>query len=58
MVVRKGMRTTARPQRAIITVMPAKTTAEPEVATARAADSSALIPAASWSRCRDRMNRA
>ena len=46
-VVRKGMPATARPLRAIITVRPANTTAEPAVATASATDSSASIPAAS-----------
>ena len=57
-VVRKGMPATARPQRAIITVIPAKTTADPDVATARATDSSGSIPSRSWSRCREVMNRA
>ena len=46
------------PTRAMITVRPANTTAEPAVPTARAADSSTSMPAASWSRCREMMNRA
>ena len=46
-VVRKGMPATASPLRAIITVRPANTTADPAVATASATDSSASIPAAS-----------
>ena len=58
MVVRKGIRATASPHRAMITVRPAKTTADPAVATARAADSSGSIPSRSWSRCREVMNRA
>ena len=50
------MPTTARPDSAMTTVSPAKTTAEPAVPVARAADSSGSMPAASWVRCRDRMN--
>ena len=57
-VVRNGMPATASPLRAIITVRPANTTAEPAVATASATDSSASIPADSWSRWREVMNRA
>jgi hypothetical protein len=56
MTVRNGMPTTARPERAMTTVSPANTTAEPAVPVARAADSSGSMPAASWLRCRDRMN--
>ena len=52
------MPTTARPDSAMTTVSPAKTTAEPAVPMARAADSSGSIAAASWLRCRDRMNSA
>ena len=51
------MPTTASPDSAMTTVRPAKTTAEPAVPTARAADSSGSMPEASWVRCRDRMNR-
>ena len=58
MVLRKGMPATDNPQRAIITVIPANTTAEPEVATACATDSSGSMPSCSWSRCREVMNRA
>jgi hypothetical protein len=50
------MPTTARPESAMTTVRPAKTTADPAVPTARAADSSGSMPVASWVRCRDRMN--
>ena len=45
MVVRNGMPAKLRPMRAISTVMPAKTTADPAVPVARAADSSGDIPA-------------
>ena len=48
----------ARPDRAMITVRPAKTTAEPAVAVAFAADSEGDIPPASCERCRETMNRA
>ena len=58
MMLRKGMPATDRPTSAIITVMPAKTTAEPAVATARATDSSGSMPSRSWSRCREVMNSA
>ncbi len=57
-VVRNGIRATASPHSAMITVSPAKTTAEPAVATARAADSSGAMPSRSWSRCREVMNSA
>ena len=50
MVERNGMPTTKSPSRAMITVMPANTTAPPAVATDCAADSSGSIPAASWFR--------
>lgn len=55
-VVRNGMPATPSPARAMMTVRPAKTTAEPAVAVARDADSSTAMPCASWSRCRDTMN--
>ena len=58
MVVRNGMPATDRPTSAIITVSPAKTTADPAVARARAADSSGSIPSRNWSRWREVMNRA
>ena len=57
-VVRKGIPATASPHSAMITVSPAKTTADPAVATARATDSSGSMPSRSWSRCRETMNRA
>ena len=50
--VRKGMPATESPTRAMITVSPAKTTADPEVAVARAMDSSTGSPARSCSWCR------
>ncbi|MDQ0789342.1 hypothetical protein QFZ64_004839 [Streptomyces sp. B3I8] len=40
------------------TVAPAKTTALPAVALARATDSTTGMPWASWARCRETMNRA
>lgn len=46
-VVRNGMPATARPSKAITTVSPAKITADPAVAVARATDSSTSSPAAS-----------
>ncbi|CPU66567.1 Uncharacterised protein [Mycobacteroides abscessus] len=58
MTVRNGMPATPRPTSAIMTVRPAKMTAEPAVATARAVASSTLRPVASSSRCRDTMNSA
>ena len=58
MTARNGMPTIDRPHSAMITVRPAKTTAEPAVPVARAVDSSGSIPAASWVRWRDRMNSA
>ncbi len=57
MTLRNGMLTTSSPSRAMITVIPANTTAVPAVPTAVAADSSGVSPWASWVRCRDRMNR-
>ncbi len=58
-VVRNGMFAMARPTSAMMTVSPAKTTADPEVATDRAVDSSGVMSlAASWSRWREMMNRA
>ena len=56
-MVRKGMPATLRPSRAIITVMPANTTAEPAVPRARPTDSGTEIPARSWSRWRETMKR-
>ena len=44
MTVRKGMLAMARPMRAMRTVVPANTTADPDVATARAADSCTSKP--------------
>jgi hypothetical protein len=57
-VVRNGIPATVRPSRAITTVSPAKITADPAVAVARAIDSSTSRPSASWSRCRDSRNSA
>ena len=54
---RNGIWATDSPQRAMITVVPAKTTAEPAVAEAWAIDSSTACPATSWRRCRVTMNR-
>ena len=45
MVVRNGMPAKLSPTRAMSTVTPAKTTAEPAVPVARAADSSGSAPA-------------
>lgn len=54
MIVRKGMPVMARAARAMTTVAPAKTTALPAVAVARAIDSSQSVPgSASCSRCRE-----
>lgn len=58
MTVRKGMRATARPHRAMTTVVPAKTTALPAVAVAHPAASAGLSPWARYSRAREMMNRA
>lgn len=58
MMVRNGIPTTDRPASAMSTVSPANTTAEPAVPVARPIDSSMAIPARSWFRCRDTMNRA
>lgn len=52
------MPTTASPATAITTVMPAKTTALPAVALARATDSSTSIPWPMFWRCRVTMNNA
>ncbi len=46
-----GMPAKASEQRAMITVKPAKTTAPPAVATARAIDSLSSIPSRSWILC-------
>ena len=53
-----GMPAKASEQRAITTVKPAKTTAPPAVAVARAIDSRSSIPSASWSLWRVTMNSA
>ncbi len=58
MTVRKGMLTTDRPVRAITTVSPAKMTADPAVAVARAAASAWSNPLDRFSRYRWRMNSA
>ena len=55
---RKGTPEMLSPTSAMITVRPAKTTADPAVPIERAADSSTSMPAASWSRCREITNRA
>jgi hypothetical protein len=56
MTARNGMLTTASPASAMTTVMPAKTTAEPAVPTARAAASSGARPSTRFCRCREVMN--
>ena len=56
--VRNGIPETPSPSRAMNTVNPANTTAEPAIPTARAVDSSAVMPSPSWVRWRERMNRA
>ncbi len=48
-VVRNGIPAKPRPISAMSTVMPAKTTADPAVPVARAADSSGSVPARTWS---------
>lgn len=53
-----GTPATDSPARAMMTVAPAKTTALPAVALARATDSTTGIPVASWARWRWTMNRA
>ena len=58
MTVRKGILATASPHRATITVPPAKSTAEPAVALARAAASFGLTPSARYSRAREMMKSA
>ena len=57
-VVTSGMPTTASESSATITVHPAKTTAPPDVALARATDSRVSIPSRRCSRCLVTMNRA
>ena len=57
-VVTSGMPTTASDSSATITVEPAKTTAPPEEATARAIDSRVSIPSRRCSRCRVTMKSA
>ena len=57
-VLTSGMPAKASEQRAITTVKPAKTTAPPAVAVARAIDSRSSIPSASWSLWRVTMNSA
>ncbi len=58
MIVTAGMPAMARPMMAMTTVVPANSTAAPDVATARAADSSTVMPAARCSRWRVTTNRA
>ncbi len=55
--VMNGIRTTDSPTRAMITVAPAKTTAEPAVPIERATASSTVRPSRSSVRNRARMNR-
>ncbi len=50
--VRNGMPVTPSASSATITVLPANTTAVPEVPFARAIDASTSIPVRSWRRCR------
>ena len=57
-VVTSGIPAKASEQRAITTVKPAKTTAPPAVAVARAIDSLGSIPSPSWSLWRVTMNSA
>ena len=57
-VVTSGMPATASETSAIVTVQPAKKTAPPEVAVARAIDSSSASPSRSPRRCRVTMNSA
>jgi len=57
-VVTRGIPAKASEQRAMITVKPAKTTAPPAVATARAIDSWTSIPSPSCSLCRVTMKSA
>ena len=56
--VTAGMPAMARPQMAMTTVAPANSTAAPDVAMARPAASSTVMPARRFSRCRVTMNRA
>ncbi len=56
--VSTGIFATDRPARAMITVVPANTTALPAVARARLMDSTTSRPSASWPRWRDRMKSA
>jgi hypothetical protein len=58
MLVTSGMPAMARPMMAITTVMPAKSTAEPDVAMARPAASSTDCPCVRCSRWRVTMNSA
>jgi len=58
MTVRNGMPATPSPTRAIMTVIPAKTTAVPAVAMATATDSAESIPCRRLSRCREVIRRA
>ena len=51
------MPATASDSSAMITVLPAKSTAPPDVAVVRAMDSRSSIPARSWSRWRVTMKR-
>ena len=58
MFVTSGMSDTASEHSAITTVPPAKTTAPPAVAVARATDSCISMPCRSWSLWRVTMNSA
>jgi hypothetical protein len=58
MTVTAGMPAMASPEMAMTTVAPANSTAEPEVAIARPAASSTVMPARRFSRWRVTMNRA
>ena len=58
MTVRNGMPARERPRRAIITVSPAKTTADPAVAVARPAASWGSRPSARSERARETMKSA
>ncbi len=54
---RKGRPTMTSPTSAVMTVMPAKTTADPAVAVARAAASSPSMPSRTFSRNRESRKR-
>lgn len=58
MVVTSGILATASDTSAMVTVLPANTTAPPEVATARAIDSRSSRPSPRPRKCRVTMNSA